>query len=190
MAEDDGDSASCCVGELRINSSMENPMARLPLMAAAALALVASTPLFGATTTPASAQEWSEDDDGIGAGGGDLRDFLMDALRARHDRRDLLLDLLRERRDRRGELLDLLRERRDWRDEIMDLIGDRGDLRGRLRARVAERFGEDGLRGRLRERIAERLGAGDEGNCYFLTRSLRDEDRSLLVIVRRRVCRD
>jgi hypothetical protein len=50
------------------------------------------------------------------------------------------------------------------------------------------------MRGRLRERIAERIAerrhGGEEGECYFLTRSLRDEDGDFLVIVRRRVCRD
>jgi hypothetical protein len=56
------------------------------------------------------------------------------------------------------------------------------------------------MRGRLRERIAERIAerrhggeegrGGEAGECYFLTRSLRDEDGDFLVIVRRRVCRD
>jgi hypothetical protein len=157
-------------------------------MAAAALALVATPALFCATTTPASAQEWSDREGGIGEG--HLRDFLMDALEARRDRREMLMDLLQERRDRRSELLDLIRERRDLRGELMDLLGDRGDLRERLRERIGERFGEVGLRGRLRERLAERLGAGEEGNCYFLTRTLRSEDRNLFVLIRRRVCRD
>jgi len=38
--------------------------------------------------------------------------------------------------------------------------------------------------------MAERRRGGEEGDCYFLTRSLRDEDGDFLVIVRRRVCRD
>ena len=81
---------------------------------------------------------------------------------------------------------------------------DGGGLRGRLRERIGERIAErrrggeededGGLRGRLRERIGERIAerrrGGEEGDCYFLTRSLRDEDGDLLVVVRRRVCRD
>jgi hypothetical protein len=55
---------------------------------------------------------------------------------------------------------------------------------------VASRWDDEdeggGWRGRLRERLSERR----DGDCYFLTRSLRNEDRSLLVVVRRRVCRD
>jgi hypothetical protein len=38
--------------------------------------------------------------------------------------------------------------------------------------------------------MAERRHGGEEGECYFLTRSLRAQDGDLLVIVRRRVCRD
>ena len=45
------------------------------------------------------------------------------------------------------------------------------------------------LRG-IGDRVAERRRGGEEGDCYILTRSLRDADRDLLVVVRRRVCRD
>jgi hypothetical protein len=38
--------------------------------------------------------------------------------------------------------------------------------------------------------MAERRHGGEEGECYFLTRSLRAQDGDLLVIVRRRVCPD
>lgn len=146
-------------------------MKKLPLMAAAALALVASPVLMAATTAPASAQEWRDRDGDFTEG--ELREFLRDALEARGDRREALGDRLRDRRDRRSELLDMIRERRDRRDELMDHLGDRG-----------------GPRGRLRERIAERRGGDDDGSCYFLTRTLRSEDGDTLVMVRRRVCRD
>jgi len=82
-------------------------------------------------------------------------------------------------------------------------------MRERIGERFAERHGggeeggcrnrdedEDGggwherLRERIGERIAERRRGGEEGDCYFLTRSLRAQDGDLLVIVRRRVCRD
>jgi hypothetical protein len=48
------------------------------------------------------------------------------------------------------------------------------------------------LRERIAERIAERRHGGEEeeGDCYFLTRSLRAEDGDLFVLIRRRVCRD
>ena len=119
----------------------------------------------------------------------------------RPDRRDMLIDLLQERRDDRAELMDRLHDRMDrcdrlrerissrWDDEEDGSWRSRGDLRDRLRERISSRRGEEedgSWRGRLRERLAERHG----GNCYFLTRSLRDEDRTLLVVVRRRVCRD
>lgn len=179
-------------------------MARLSLMAAAALALVASPPFLCATTAPVSAQEWRDDD--AQRDQDEMHSFLRDELRARRDRRDEILDLLRERRDRREALMDLVRARAEARDDDWD----RGDLRERLREglrerfaerhgedgwhrgfreRFAGRFGEDGWRHRLRERIAERRG-GEEGDCYFLTRSLRDEDGDFLVVVRRRICRD
>ena len=146
-------------------------MARLPVIAAAVLAIAASAPVICTTTSPASAQGWRDRDGDMG-----------------RDLRDLLTNL--------GHL-------------IVDLIQDRQDMRGRLRERIGERIAErrgggeegdwrnrdededgGGLRGRLRERIAERRHGGEEGDCYFLTRSLRAQDGDLLVIVRRRVCRD
>lgn len=168
-------------------------MARLPLMAAAALALASSLPFTCVMTTPASAQSLS-DDGGGDISASDVRDFLRDALRARIDRRDLLRDLIAERQDRRDELMDLLGDgggmmgdrrerlrdllaaRRDRRDDLLDLIGDRGD--------------QGGDRGALRQRLLERLAGQDEGNCVFITRSLRAENGDWLAFVRRRVCRD
>ena len=144
-------------------------MARLPVIAAAVLAIAASTPLMCTTTTPASAQGWRDSDGDVGR---DLRDLLKDRIRTRHDLRDLVRDLLEDRQELRGGLRERIRQ---WRDREED--DDDGAWRGRLRERIAER-------------IAERRHGGDEGDCYFLTRSLRDEDGSLLVIVRRRVCRD
>jgi len=102
----------------------------------------------------------------------DLRDLLRDRIRTRQDLRDLIIDLMQDRQDLRGRLRERISHGRDREDEEDD-----GGLRGRLRERVAER-------------IAERRRGGEEGDCYFLTRSLRDEDGDLLVIVRRRVCRD
>src|ERR1700756_5753803 len=149
-------------------------MARLPVIAAAVLAIAASAPVICTTTSPASAQGWRDRDGDMDR---DLRDLLKDRIRTRQDLRDL----------------------------ITDLIQDRQDLRGRVRERIAERVAErrcggeeeeddGGLRGRLRERIAERVAerrrGGEEGDCYFLTRSLRAQDGDLVVIVRRRVCRD
>ncbi|WP_291605445.1 hypothetical protein [Bradyrhizobium sp.] len=103
----------------------------------------------------------------------DLRDLLRDRIRTRHDLRDLIHDLIHDRHDMRGRL----RERvSHWRDRD-DEEDDGSWRRGRLRERIAER-------------VAERRRGGDDENCYFLTRSLRDEDGDLLVVVRRRVCRD
>ncbi|MDE3788733.1 hypothetical protein CN090_34735 [Sinorhizobium meliloti] len=135
-------------------------MARLPSMAAAALALASSFPLICVTTTPASAQSLSAGDDGGDISASDVRDFLRDALRARSDRGDLLRDLVAERQDRRDELSDILGDggdpmgdrgdrlerlrdllaaRRDRRDDLMELIGDRGDRRERLMDLIAAR---------------------------------------------------
>lgn len=135
-------------------------MARLPSMAAAALALASSFPLICVTTTPASAQSLSAGDDGGDISASDVRDFLRDALRARSDRGDLLRDLVAERHDRRDELSDILGDggdpmgdrgdrlerlrdllaaRRDRRDDLMELIGDRGDRRERLMDLIAAR---------------------------------------------------
>jgi hypothetical protein len=144
-------------------------MRRLPCIAAAALALTAATPVVGLIATPAAAQGWRDDDRDIGDGG--LRELL----------REVLMDRGMERRQERRQ-----ERREDLRDD------DDGDRRGRLRERVQafrDRDDEDhgGWRSRLRQRIAERR---DGGGCYFLTRSLRDEDGDLLVVVRRRRCRD
>jgi hypothetical protein len=137
-------------------------MARLPVIAAAVLAIAASAPVICTTTSPASAQGWRDKDGDMGR---DLRDLLTNL-------RHLIVDLIQDRQDSRGRL----RERTShWRDREEE--EDDGGLRGRLRERIAER-------------IAERRRGGEEGDCYFLTRSLRDEDGDLLVIVRRRVCRD
>jgi len=137
-------------------------MARLPVIAAAVLAIAASAPVICTTTSPASAQGWRDKD---GDTDRDLRDLLMDRIRTRQDLRDLITDLLR----------------------------DRQDLRGRVRDRISRDGDEDedgGLRERIGERIAERRRGGEEGDCYFLTRSLRDQDGDLFVLIRRRVCRD
>ncbi len=153
-------------------------MTRLSIITASVLTLIALPPLVGTMTSPALAQEhdWSDNDSDMGDG--DVRGLVRDWVRDNPDRRDMLMDLLQERRDRRAEL--------------MDRMHDRMDMRDRIRDRIASRWEDDDhggdWRSRLRERIAERRGGG--GNCYFLTRSLRDEDGSLLVVVRRRVCRD
>ncbi|MET0527261.1 MAG: hypothetical protein ABW003_02760 [Microvirga sp.] len=149
-------------------------MARLSIIAASVLTVIALPPFLGAAiSSPASAQEREWSDSGSAIGDGDLRDLLQDWVQGRADRRDMLMDLLQERRDRHS------------------------DLRGQLRERITSRLDEEddnggydrgGWRSRLRERLAERRGGN--GNCYFFTRSLRNEDGSLLVIVRRRVCRD
>ena len=165
-------------------------MARLPVMAMAALAIVASPALCVATPTPAFAQgdDWGSSETDVSDSS--LRDFLRNWIEDRGDRRDMLMDLIQERRDQRGERRDLLQERTDGGSELMDLLRNHPGLRERLRERLASRWRTEedggGWRGRLRERLAERSG----GNCYFLTRSLRDQEGSLLVIVRRRVCRD
>ena len=143
-------------------------MARLPVIAAAVLAIAASAPVICATTSPASAQGWRDRD---GDTDRDLRDLLKDRIRTRQDLRDLIIDLIQDRQDLRGRVRERISRWRD-RDEDED-----GGLRGRVRERIAER-------------VAERRRGGEEGDCYFLTRSLRDEDGDLLVLVRRRVCPD
>ena len=174
-------------------------MTRSSIIVASVLALIALPPLFSAIATPAVAgeQEWSSSD----MSDGNLRDLLRDWVGDNPDRRDMLMNLLQNRRDRRAEVMDRRHDRMDRRDRLRERIAnrgdddedgswrDRGDLRDRLRERLSSRGDneEDGSqRGRLRERLAERRG----GDCYLLTRSLRDEDRTLLVIVRRRVCPD
>ena len=102
-------------------------------------------------------------------------------------------------RDRSDPLMDRVRTRQDLRDLIIDLFQDRQELQGRLRERNGrwrdeEEESGEGWRGPVRERIAERIAerrrAGEEGTCYFIIRSLQDEDGDLAVVVRRRVCRD
>jgi hypothetical protein len=139
-------------------------MVRLPVIAAAVLAIAAPAPLICATTTPASAQEWHDGGHDMNV---DLRDLLMDRIRTRQDLRDLIADLLQDRQDRRGFMREHMRQ---WHDR------DDQD--------------EGGWRERLRERVSERHHGGEEGECYFLTRTLRDEDGDLFVLVRRRICRD
>jgi len=216
-------------------------MARLPVIAAAVLAIAASASVIGTASAG-----WRDRDGDVDR---DLRDLLRDRIQTRQDLRDFIIDLLHDRQDSRrrlreraghwrdrgdeededsGGLRGRLRERvGHWRDRgdeededggglrarLRERVGhwrDRGDeqdedgggLRGRLRERVGhwrDRGDEEdedggGLRGRLRERVgdrvAERRRGGEEGDCYILTRSLRDADRDLLVVVRRRVCRD
>jgi hypothetical protein len=174
-------------------------MTRSSIIVASVFTLIALPPLVTTMTTPASAQEseWSDSD----MSDGNLRDLLRDWVGDNPDRRDMLMDLIQERRDRRAEHMDRLHDRMDRRDRLRERISSRwdddedgtwrgrGDLRDRLRERLSSRGEDDedgSRRGRLRERLAETRG----GNCYILTRSLRDEDRTLLVVVRRRVCRD
>jgi hypothetical protein len=144
-------------------------MARLSVIAAAVLAIAASAPVICTTTSPASAQGWRDRDGDVDR---DLRDLLRDRIRTRQDLRDLIVDLLQDRQEMRGRLRERIGHLRD-RDEDED----GGGWRGRMRERIGER-------------MAERRHGGEEGDCYFLTRSLRAQDGDLLVIVRRRVCRD
>jgi hypothetical protein len=151
-------------------------MTRLPIVAAAVLAIAAFTPVICATTNPASAQGWRDRDDVDR----DLRDLLRDRIRTRQDLRDLIVDLLRDRQDLRGRLRERISGGRNE-DE------DEGGWRGRLRERIndwREREDEGGWRGRLHARGLER------GECLIITRSVRDEDRDFMVLVRRRVCPD
>ena len=146
-------------------------MTRLPVIAAAVLAIAASAPMICATTSPASAQGW-RDRGGETDRDVDLRDLLRDRIQTRADLRDLIIDLLRDRQDVRALLRERVASRRDREEDEDD-----GGWRGRFRERLGER-------------IAERRHGGDEGQCYFLTRSLRAEDGDLVVVVRRRICRD
>jgi hypothetical protein len=167
-------------------------MARLPVITAAVLAIAASAPVICTTTSPASAQGLRDRD---GEMDRDLRDLLRDRIRTRQDLRDLIVDLMQDRQDLRGRLRERIGH---WRDR--EEGEEEGGWRGRLRERISHMRdrGEDeddgGWRGRLRERIGERLAerrhGGEEGECYFLTRSLRAADGDLFVLVRRRVCRD
>lgn len=135
-------------------------MKRLSFVTATALVLAASAPLLSMTIAPASAQEWADDEGGDH--GGDWR----------QDRREHLMDMLRERRDRRSELMDMLQERRDRRMDLVDLLRERRDRRDELL-----------------DLIRERRGFG-EGQCFFSTRSLANEDRDFVIIVRRKICND
>src|SRR5262245_39588921 len=84
------------------NYREENAMTRLPLVAAAVLAIAASAPIVCTTTSPASAHE------GWQGGGGemdhDLADLLRDRIQTREDMRDFIADLLRDRPDLRRRL--------------------------------------------------------------------------------------
>src|ERR1700731_1214751 len=157
-------------------------MARLPMMGAAVLAMAASAPVICTTTRSASAQGWRDRD---GDTVRDLRDLLRDRIRTRQDLRDLIVDLIQDRQDMRGRLRERIGERIAERRGG----GEEGDCRNR-----DEDEDDGGWRGRLRERIGERMAerrrGGEEGDCYFLTRSLRAQEGDLLVIVRRRICRD
>jgi hypothetical protein len=148
-------------------------MARLPVIAAAVLAIAASAPLICTTTGPASAQGWR---DGDGDKDRDLRDLLRDRIRTRQDLRDLIVDLIHDRQDLRDGRRERIGRGRDREEEEED-EDEGGGWRGPLRERIAER-------------IAERRRGGEEGTCYFIIRSLQDEDGDLAVVVRRRVCRD
>jgi hypothetical protein len=141
-------------------------MARLPVIAAAVLAIAASASVIGTASAG-----WRDRDGDVDR---DLRDLLRDRIQTRQDLRDFIIDLFHDRQDLRRRL----RERvGHWRDRGDEEDEDGGGLRGRLRERVGDR-------------VAERRRGGEEGDCYILTRSLRDADRDLLVVVRRRVCRD
>jgi hypothetical protein len=169
-------------------------MKRPLIIVASVLTLLTSPPLLSVATTSAVAQEeWS----GADMRDGDLRDLLRNWVRDHPDRRDMLTDLVRKHRERRADLTERSEDRRDRRDWLRDRMPNRwdddedgswrgrADQRDRFRERVSENFDEDDG-GRLRDRLAERRG----GSCYFLTRSLRDEEGNLMVIVRRRTCRD
>jgi len=172
-------------------------MTRLPVLAMAAFSLFASPTLLLTTTTPAAAQDNDWSTDGSDVSDSSLRDLLRDWVQERADRRDMLMDLIQERRDRRSEIMDFLRDHPGLRQRLSERLAarsedeDGGGMRERMRDRLASRWDEaedgGGVRSRLRERFAARM---ESGGCYFLTRSLRAQDGSLLVLVRRRVCRD
>ena len=154
-------------------------MKQLTRVAAILLALAVATPLLISTTAPAIAQGSRDSDDETSDR--PLLDIVLDRLGIRKDLRDMIVDQL------------MIRHR------ARSLLEDRGRIRDALRERLRDRrsaaYDDDdedddgGLRGRLRERAAQwRHGRG--GDCYFLPRSLREADGDLLVIVRRRFCRD
>src|ERR1700720_1638904 len=109
-------------------------MARLPVIAAAVLAIAASAPVICTTTGPASAQGWR---DGDGDKDRDLRDLLRDRIRTRQDLRDLIIDLMQDRQDLRGRLRERISH---WRDREEEDEDGGGGLRGRLRERIGERI--------------------------------------------------
>jgi hypothetical protein len=155
-------------------------MTRSAILIASVLTLIGMPPLFAAIAGPASAQEqeWGNSVNGD-MNDGNLRDLLRDWARDRPDRRDMLMDMLEDRQDRRASRMERMHDRMDRREQRRERISNRWD------------DDEDGSRrGRLRERLAERLAERRDGDCYFITRSLTNEDRSLIVVVRRRVCRD
>src|ERR1700761_8114049 len=112
-------------------------MARLPVIAAAVLAIAASAPVICTTTSPASAQGWRDRD---GDTGRDLRDLLRDRIRTRQDLRDLIGDLLEDRQDMRQRLRERIGERIAERRGG----GEEGDYRNR------DEHDDGGWRGRMR----------------------------------------
>src|SRR4030081_2281927 len=131
-------------------------MARLPVIAAAVLAIAASAPVICTTTSPASAQGWRDRDGDMDR---DLRDLLRDRIRTRQDLRDLIVDLIQYRHNMRGS----------HRERIGERIAERrgGGEEGDWRNRDEDEDG-GGLRGRLRERIGEgRAGGGRGGRLLF-----------------------
>lgn len=176
-------------------------MARLALIVATVATMTAASAVSGAPALAAGDQDRQEraqarDDDG------DLRDLLRDRVRTRQDLKDFIQDVMDERESRHAAFRDRAHERiSDRRDALArdDDDDDDDDARERDRDRVRDRIAdrrdriadrrdrEDDRRGQ-RDRKASR--EDDEGQCYFMTRSLRDEDGSFMVIVRRRVCRD
>jgi len=153
-------------------------MARPSIIVASLLALIASPALLPTIATPAAAQEqeWSGGDQNDAS----VRDLLRDGVSDRPDRRDMLMDLIQDRRD----------ERRDRRAEIVDRFRDRRDMRRSLRDQISNGDDNDDEGGTIRDSLRERVAERRSGNCYFLTRSLRNEDQTLLVLVRRQICRD
>src|ERR1700716_2910332 len=107
-------------------------MARLPVIAAAVLAIAASAPVICTTTSPASAQGLRDRDGDVNR---DLRDLLRDRIRTRQDLRDLVVDLMQDRQDLRGRLGERISQGREREDE-----DDDGGLRERVRGRIAERI--------------------------------------------------
>src|ERR1700741_3827228 len=97
-------------------------MARLPVIAAAVLAIAASAPVIGTTPSPASAQGWHDRDGDMDR---DLRDLIRDRIRTRQDLRDLIGDLMQDREEMRGRLHERIGH---WRDR--EHGEDEGEWRG------------------------------------------------------------